>query len=82
MIKYPASYTRMRALKGRLLKKDYLTGLLQMSDIHSISSALDDTVYGEQIRHAEDLNQIEHGLKQDTGFSERATGPIPGSLIG
>lgn len=65
MIKYPASYTRMRALKGRLLKKDYLTGLLQMSDIHSISSALDDTVYGEQIRNAEDLNQIEHGLKQD-----------------
>ena len=65
MVKYPAPYTRMRALKGRLLGKVQLESFLGMSDTAAIISALGETVYGEQFRESTDLPWIEHGLKQD-----------------
>ena len=69
MIKYPASYARMRGLKGKLLGKAQLEGFLGASDTDSIISVLAQTVYGEQLRDATELPWIEHGLKQDLAVS-------------
>ncbi len=65
MVKYPASYARMRGLKGKLLGKAQLESFLGISDAGAITAALTQTVYGEQLRDATDIPWIEHGLKQD-----------------
>ena len=65
MMTYPASYARMRGLKGRLLGKDQLEAFLQASDAQAIISVLNHTVYGEQLRDSMSPSQIEHALKQD-----------------
>lgn len=65
MVKYPASYARMRGLKGKLLGREQLEGFLGASDTGAIISALSGTVYAEHLRDSTDLLQIEHGLKQD-----------------
>jgi len=65
MVKYPASYTRMRSLKGDLVGKVQLENFLGAPDTAAIISALGQTVYGEQFRESADLPWIEHGLKQD-----------------
>jgi len=69
MIKYPASYARMRGLKGKLLGKAQLESFLGASDTRAITSALSHTVYGEHLRDPVDLPGIEHGLKQDLAVS-------------
>jgi len=69
MIKYPASYARMRGLKGQLLGKAQLEGFLGASDTRSITSALSNTTYGEHLRDSLDLPWIEHGLKQNLVLS-------------
>ena len=69
MVKYPAAHARMRGLKGKLLGKEQLEGFLGASDTQTITTALDRTVYGEQIRGSLDLPGIEHGLKQDLATS-------------
>lgn len=65
MIKYPASYARMRGLKGKLLGRDQLRALLQAPDVQTVLSALRLSAYGELIREFTDPPQIEHALKQD-----------------
>ena len=69
MIKYPASYARMRGLKGKLLGKDQLEIFLGVSDVESITSVLSRSSYSEQLRGATGLAQVEHGLKQDLALS-------------
>ena len=69
MIKYPASYARMRGLKGKLLGKAQLEDFLGASDTQAIASVLSRTVYGEHLRDAVDLPRIEHGLKQELAVS-------------
>lgn len=69
MVKYPASYARMRGLKGKLLGQTQLEIFLGASDIGSITSALGQTVYGEHLRDAAELPRVEHGLKQDLAVS-------------
>lgn len=65
MVKYPASYARMRGLKGKLLGKSQLEAFLGASDIGSITSVLGQSVYAEHMRNADNIAWIEHGLKQD-----------------
>ncbi|MFC1714805.1 V-type ATPase subunit [Candidatus Poribacteria bacterium] len=69
MVKYPASYARMRGLKGKLIGKAQLEIFLGTPDAEAITTALGQTVYGEQIRDSSDLPWIEHGLKQDLAVS-------------
>jgi V/A-type H+-transporting ATPase subunit C len=69
MIKYPASYARMRGLKGKLLGKVQLESFLEASDTRAITSVLSGSVYGEHLRDSVDLPRIEHGLKQDLAVS-------------
>ena len=65
MIKYPASYARMRGLKGKLLGKHQLEVFLQSSDYQSVLSMLKNSAYNEQIPDTSDILIIEHALKQD-----------------
>ncbi|MGQ9608404.1 MAG: V-type ATPase subunit [bacterium] len=65
MIKYSASYARMRGLKGKLIGREQLEALLQLSDFRSVLSSLKNTFYGEQIRDLMDIHLVEHALKQD-----------------
>ena len=65
MIKYSASYARMRGLKGKLIGREQLEALLQVSDFRSVLSSLKNTFYGEQIRDLVDISLVEHALKQD-----------------
>jgi V/A-type H+-transporting ATPase subunit C len=69
MVKYPASYARMRGLKGKLLGREQLEDFLGASDTESIISALTGTVYAQHLRDITDLPRIEHGLKQDLVLS-------------
>ena len=69
MIKYPASYARMRGLKGKLIGKAQLESFLGAPDTGAITSVLGQTVYGEQLRGSTALPWIEHGLKQDLAVS-------------
>lgn len=65
MIKYSASYSRMRGLKGKLPEKDLLEGFLSAPDTQVIVSVLNRTAYGDQILDSADIRQVEHNLKQD-----------------
>jgi len=69
MVKYPASYARMRGLKGKLIGKEQLESFLGAPDAKTIASALSGTVYAKHLRDSADLPQIEHGLKQDLVLS-------------
>ena len=65
MIKYPASYARMRGIKGKLLDKIQLESFLEAPDAKTIISALTQTAYSEQIQNSFDIFRVEHGLKQE-----------------
>ncbi|MBD3182273.1 hypothetical protein GF312_08275 [Candidatus Poribacteria bacterium] len=65
MIKYPASYARMRGLKGKLMGRNGLEDFLNTPDLQAALSVLTRSYYGENFQDSTDLHQIEHGLKQD-----------------
>jgi vacuolar-type H+-ATPase subunit C/Vma6 len=65
MIAYSAANARMHGLKGKLLGADEYDALLQASDVQSCLTVLSRSAYNESIQDFTELNQIEHGLKQD-----------------